>query len=142
MPIDKNVQLGKEVRIFHPDLVNLYGCVIGDENGSELSLKFRSVPRSGREARQGLVSGLFFFQGLGDWKERRTRWIIAVHLALFAMRHWPTLQRVLVLGWWLRDSLQIGQVIPLFYRDCDLGAILRLILPQKDIFGSKVKGFW
>jgi len=31
MPIDKNVQLGKEVRIFHPDLVNLYGCVIGDE---------------------------------------------------------------------------------------------------------------
>ena len=31
MPIDKNVQLGKEVRIFHPDLVNLYGCIIGDE---------------------------------------------------------------------------------------------------------------
>jgi len=30
MPIDKDVQLGNEVRIFHPDLVNLYGCVIGD----------------------------------------------------------------------------------------------------------------
>ena len=27
MPIGKNVQLGKEVRIFHPDLVNLYDCV-------------------------------------------------------------------------------------------------------------------
>jgi len=31
MPIGKNVQLGKDVRIFHPDLVNLYNCVIGDE---------------------------------------------------------------------------------------------------------------
>ena len=31
MPISKNVKLGKHVRIFHPDLVNLYDCVIGDE---------------------------------------------------------------------------------------------------------------
>ena len=31
MPISKNVKLGKDVRIFHPDLVNLYDCVIGDE---------------------------------------------------------------------------------------------------------------
>jgi UDP-2-acetamido-3-amino-2,3-dideoxy-glucuronate N-acetyltransferase len=31
MPIGKNVQLGKEVRIHHPDLVNLYDCVVGDE---------------------------------------------------------------------------------------------------------------
>ncbi|HSF82070.1 MAG TPA: acyltransferase [Anaerolineales bacterium] len=31
MPIIDNVQLGKEVRIFHPDLVNIYGCTIGDE---------------------------------------------------------------------------------------------------------------
>jgi len=31
MPIGKDVQLGREVRIHHPDLVNLYGCVIGDE---------------------------------------------------------------------------------------------------------------
>jgi UDP-2-acetamido-3-amino-2,3-dideoxy-glucuronate N-acetyltransferase len=31
MPISKNVKLGKDVGIFHPDLVNLYGCVIGDE---------------------------------------------------------------------------------------------------------------
>ncbi|NJO32676.1 MAG: N-acetyltransferase [Rhodospirillales bacterium] len=30
MPIE-NVVLGKDVRIFHPELVNLYGCVIGDE---------------------------------------------------------------------------------------------------------------
>jgi acetyltransferase-like isoleucine patch superfamily enzyme len=31
MPIGKNVQLGKQVRILHPDLVNLYDCVVGDE---------------------------------------------------------------------------------------------------------------
>jgi acetyltransferase-like isoleucine patch superfamily enzyme len=31
MPIRDDVQLGKDVRIFHPDLVNLYGCSVGDE---------------------------------------------------------------------------------------------------------------
>lgn len=31
MPIAKDVKLGNEVRIFHPDLVNLYGCSVGDE---------------------------------------------------------------------------------------------------------------
>jgi len=31
MPIAKDVTLGREVVIFHPDLVNLYGCRIGDE---------------------------------------------------------------------------------------------------------------
>src|SRR6478609_10194853 len=31
MPISKDVKLGKDVRILHPDLVNLYDCVIGDE---------------------------------------------------------------------------------------------------------------
>lgn len=31
MPIGENVQLGNEVRIYHPELVNLYDCVVGDE---------------------------------------------------------------------------------------------------------------
>ncbi|MCK1712905.1 MULTISPECIES: acyltransferase [unclassified Bradyrhizobium] len=31
MPVTKDVQLGRDVRIFHPALVNLYGCTIGDE---------------------------------------------------------------------------------------------------------------
>jgi acetyltransferase-like isoleucine patch superfamily enzyme len=30
MPISPNVSLGKDVQIFQPDLVNLYGCTIGD----------------------------------------------------------------------------------------------------------------
>jgi UDP-2-acetamido-3-amino-2,3-dideoxy-glucuronate N-acetyltransferase len=31
MPIAESVILGKDVRIFQPTLVNLYGCTIGDE---------------------------------------------------------------------------------------------------------------
>lgn len=31
MPIAEDVSLGKDVRILQPDLVNLYGCRIGDE---------------------------------------------------------------------------------------------------------------
>lgn len=32
MPIAESVTLGQDVKIFHPDLVNLYGCRIGDES--------------------------------------------------------------------------------------------------------------
>lgn len=32
MPITSDVKLGVGVRIFQPDLVNLYGCTIGDES--------------------------------------------------------------------------------------------------------------
>ena len=31
MPVTASVKLGKDVRIFQPDLVNLYGCSIGDD---------------------------------------------------------------------------------------------------------------
>lgn len=31
MPISADVSLGQDVQIFQPDLVNLYGCAIGDE---------------------------------------------------------------------------------------------------------------
>src|SRR5687767_12566020 len=31
MPVSTTVQLGRDVVIHHPDLVNLYGCTIGDE---------------------------------------------------------------------------------------------------------------
>lgn len=30
MPVGKDVRLGRNVQIFHPDLVNLYGCTVGD----------------------------------------------------------------------------------------------------------------
>ncbi|AKG23982.1 acyltransferase [Calothrix sp. 336/3] len=31
MPINDNVRLGHNVKVFHPDLVNLYNCEIGDD---------------------------------------------------------------------------------------------------------------
>lgn len=31
MAVNDDVELGSNVKIFHPDLVNLYGCTIGDE---------------------------------------------------------------------------------------------------------------
>ncbi|MEQ1572692.1 MAG: acyltransferase [Vicinamibacterales bacterium] len=31
MPIAPSVRLGRNVAIHHPDLVNLYGCVVGDD---------------------------------------------------------------------------------------------------------------
>ena len=32
MPVADSVALGKDVKIFHPSLVNLYGCTIGEES--------------------------------------------------------------------------------------------------------------
>ena len=32
MPVATSVKIGKDVMIFQPDLVNLYGCTIGDES--------------------------------------------------------------------------------------------------------------
>ena len=31
MPVANSVSLGKDIKIFQPELVNLYGCAIGDE---------------------------------------------------------------------------------------------------------------
>jgi acetyltransferase-like isoleucine patch superfamily enzyme len=31
MPVSDTVVLGRQVKIFHPALVNLYGCIVGDE---------------------------------------------------------------------------------------------------------------
>lgn len=32
MPISESVSLGQNVKIFHPSLVNLYGCSVGDDS--------------------------------------------------------------------------------------------------------------
>jgi acetyltransferase-like isoleucine patch superfamily enzyme len=45
MPISDNVTLGQEVKIFHPSLVNLYGCTIGDDSkiGTFVEIQKRAV---------------------------------------------------------------------------------------------------
>ena len=43
MPIAASVKLGKNVSIPQPDLVNLYGCEIGDESRLEPLSKFKKA---------------------------------------------------------------------------------------------------
>jgi len=45
MPIADDVQLAEGVKIFHPDLVNLYGCVVGSETkiGSFVEIQKNAV---------------------------------------------------------------------------------------------------
>jgi len=45
MPIQNDVKLGSGVKIFHPELVNLYGCVIGEETriGSFVEIQKNAV---------------------------------------------------------------------------------------------------
>ncbi len=45
MPIGDDVQLGRAVKIFQPDLVNLYGCTVGDETriGAFVEIQVRAT---------------------------------------------------------------------------------------------------
>src|SRR6516165_10848775 len=45
MPIDSSAQLGRDVIIHHPELVNIYGCIIGDGTriGSFVEIQKHSV---------------------------------------------------------------------------------------------------
>jgi UDP-2-acetamido-3-amino-2,3-dideoxy-glucuronate N-acetyltransferase len=45
MAVNEDVQLGKSVKIFHPQLVNLYGCHIGDDTkiGSFVEIQKNAV---------------------------------------------------------------------------------------------------
>jgi acetyltransferase-like isoleucine patch superfamily enzyme len=62
MPISKNVHLGRDVRIFHPDLVNLYGCTIGDETGIGTFVEIQSGASIG--ARCKISSHTFICEGV------------------------------------------------------------------------------
>ena len=47
MPIADSVKLGKDVTIFHPALVNLYGCTVGDDTriGAFVEIQKNAVDR-------------------------------------------------------------------------------------------------
>ena len=57
MPIADNVTLGSNVSIPHPDLVNLYGCSVGDDTriGAFVEIQKNAVDR---RALQDLVAHL------------------------------------------------------------------------------------
>jgi UDP-2-acetamido-3-amino-2,3-dideoxy-glucuronate N-acetyltransferase len=62
MPVAKDVQLGRDVRILHPDLVNLYGCVVGDETRIGTFVEIQSGAKIG--ARCKISSHTFICEGV------------------------------------------------------------------------------
>ncbi|MCK1741528.1 N-acetyltransferase [Bradyrhizobium sp. 139] len=62
MPITSDVKLGRDVRIFHPDLVNLYGCVVGDESRIGTFVEIQAGAKIG--ARCKISSHSFICEGV------------------------------------------------------------------------------
>ena len=52
MPVAESVQLGVDVQIFHPSLVNVYGCRIGA--GAKIGT-FVEIPKNARTQRSWRV---------------------------------------------------------------------------------------
>lgn len=62
MPVTANVKLGRDVRIFQPDLVNIYGAEIGDETRIGPFVEIQSETRIGRRCK--ISSHSFICQGV------------------------------------------------------------------------------
>jgi len=62
MPVAASVTLGKDVKIFQPDLVNLYGCAIGDETKIGAFVEVQKNARIG--ARCKISSHTFVCEGV------------------------------------------------------------------------------
>lgn len=62
MPVNANVKLGRDVRIFQPDLVNIYGTEIGDETRVGPFVEIQSETRIGRRCK--ISSHSFICQGV------------------------------------------------------------------------------
>jgi acetyltransferase-like isoleucine patch superfamily enzyme len=62
MPISEDVRLGPRVKIFHPDLVNLYGCSIGDDTKIGAFVEIQKGARIG--ARCKVSSHTFVCEGV------------------------------------------------------------------------------
>ncbi|MET4042709.1 acyltransferase [Bradyrhizobium sp. RT6a] len=61
MPI-KDTELGRDVRILHPDLVNLYGCAVGDESRIGTFVEIQAGAKVG--ARCKISSHSFICEGV------------------------------------------------------------------------------
>jgi UDP-2-acetamido-3-amino-2,3-dideoxy-glucuronate N-acetyltransferase len=62
MPISENVKLGRDVKIFHPSQVNLYGCTVGDETKIGSFVEVQKGARIG--ARCKISSHTFICEGV------------------------------------------------------------------------------
>ena len=62
MPIAESTVLGEDVRIFHTDLVNLYGCRIGDGSGIGAFVEIQKNSSIGRNCK--ISSHTFICEGV------------------------------------------------------------------------------
>ncbi|SPP93906.1 acyltransferase [Bradyrhizobium vignae] len=62
MPIKEDVELGRDVRIPHPELVNLYGCTVGDESRIGTFVEIQAGAKIG--ARCKISSHSFICEGV------------------------------------------------------------------------------
>lgn len=62
MPLTADVKLGEGVKIFHPELVNLYGCEVGDETKIGAFVEIQKNARIG--ARCKISSHSFVCEGV------------------------------------------------------------------------------
>jgi len=62
MPVAEDVRLGRDVRIFHPDLVNLYGCAVGDETRIGTFVEIQAGARIGSRCK--ISSHAFICEGV------------------------------------------------------------------------------
>jgi UDP-2-acetamido-3-amino-2,3-dideoxy-glucuronate N-acetyltransferase len=62
MPISENVELGEGVRIPQPELVNLYGCIIGDQTVIGAFVEIQSGARIGSHCK--ISSHSFICEGV------------------------------------------------------------------------------
>lgn len=62
MTINKDVILGKNVQIFQPDLVNLYGCEIGDDTKIGAFVEIKQSAKIGKKVK--IQAGVFIPEGV------------------------------------------------------------------------------
>lgn len=62
MTINKDVILGKNVQIFQPDLVNLYGCEIGDDTKIGAFVEIKTSVKIGKKVK--IQAGVFIPEGV------------------------------------------------------------------------------
>jgi acetyltransferase-like isoleucine patch superfamily enzyme len=62
MPVESNVKLGRNVIIFHPELVNLYGCQIGDGTKIGTFVEIQKNARVGKNCK--ISSHSFICEGV------------------------------------------------------------------------------
>ena len=62
MPVESDVRLGSGVIIFHPELVNLYGCCIGDDTSIGAFVEVKKNAKIGSKVK--IQAGAFIPEGV------------------------------------------------------------------------------